>query len=250
MSSTYKVTGINLKSTPLGETDRLVTILTPEQGLLRVVAPGARKIHSPLAGRSALFVVNTLLVSRGRTLDRICQAETLLSHPGLSRQLLRLAAAQYLAEMVLHQSLSGQSQAELFLLFCQRLECLDQVPEAQVLPHLVGGIFALLTLAGLAPQVHTCVMTHQPLEPNPLDPQWHVGWSPSLGGVVKAGVLGGVATTRLAAADLRSLQQLPALDLPGTPAVWQRLEQVLRQYAEYHLERSIRSSELLHTCLT
>ena len=33
MSRTYKATGINLKSMPLGEADRLLTILTREQGL-------------------------------------------------------------------------------------------------------------------------------------------------------------------------------------------------------------------------
>jgi DNA repair protein RecO (recombination protein O) len=32
MSQTYKATGINLKAIPLGETDRLLTILTPDVG--------------------------------------------------------------------------------------------------------------------------------------------------------------------------------------------------------------------------
>ena len=35
---TYRVTGINLKGIPLGEADRIVTILTREQGLIRAVA--------------------------------------------------------------------------------------------------------------------------------------------------------------------------------------------------------------------
>ncbi|XGB43117.1 MAG: recombination protein O N-terminal domain-containing protein [Nodosilinea sp. LVE1205-7] len=39
MSQTYQVTGINLKAMPLGESDRLLTILTPELGLVRAVAP-------------------------------------------------------------------------------------------------------------------------------------------------------------------------------------------------------------------
>jgi DNA repair protein RecO (recombination protein O) len=43
MSQTYKATGINLKSVPLGEADRILTILTREFGLVRAVASGARK---------------------------------------------------------------------------------------------------------------------------------------------------------------------------------------------------------------
>ncbi|MGA1474249.1 MAG: DNA repair protein RecO, partial [Prochlorothrix sp.] len=101
MGRSYKVTGINLKAAPLGEQDRLLTILTPERGLLRVVAGGARKAKSSLAGRSNLFVVNQLVIAPGRSLDRITQAETIESFPRFSQDLTRLTAAQYLAEVAL-----------------------------------------------------------------------------------------------------------------------------------------------------
>lgn len=50
MSRTYNATGINLKALPLGETDRILTILTPDSGLIRAVAPGSRKHQSRLGG--------------------------------------------------------------------------------------------------------------------------------------------------------------------------------------------------------
>ena len=76
MSRTYKATGINLKAMPMGEADRLVTVLTKEQGVIRAIAPSARKHKSRLGGRSGLFVVNELLLTRGKSLDKILQAET------------------------------------------------------------------------------------------------------------------------------------------------------------------------------
>lgn len=121
MSRTYKATGINLKSMPFGEADRLLTILTREQGLVRAVAPGCRKPKSKLGGRSALFVVNDLMLVQGRSLDKIAQAETLESYPGLSQNLAKLTTSQYLAELTLYQALSGQPQIELWDLFCQQL---------------------------------------------------------------------------------------------------------------------------------
>nr|WP_310488709.1 recombination protein O N-terminal domain-containing protein [Chamaesiphon sp. VAR_69_metabat_338] len=42
MSGTYKATGINLKAMPIGENDRLVTILTREHGSIKAIFPGAR----------------------------------------------------------------------------------------------------------------------------------------------------------------------------------------------------------------
>src|SRR4028119_989456 len=114
MSRTYKATGINLKSMPLGEADKLVTILTREFGLIRAVAPGARKQKSQLGGRSGLFVVNELLIAKGRSLDKIIQAETKESYPGLGKDLGKLAASQYLAELVLCQADAEQPQEGLY----------------------------------------------------------------------------------------------------------------------------------------
>ena len=67
---TYRVTGINLKGIPLGEADRIVTILTREQGLIRAVAKGSRKQPSKLGGRMEPFVINDLLMVGGAGLPK------------------------------------------------------------------------------------------------------------------------------------------------------------------------------------
>ncbi|MBW4650849.1 MAG: DNA repair protein RecO [Kastovskya adunca ATA6-11-RM4] len=192
MSRTYKATGINLKSMPLGEADRLVTILTRECGLIRVVAPGARKQNSKLGGRTGLFVVNELLLAKGRSLDKITQAETLESYPGLSQDLGKLAASQYLAEIVLYQALSEQPQVELYELLSEHLRRIAVLPNTKslqasgtgVFAHLSQGVFHLLALGGVAPQVQACCVTQHPLKPNFLDPDWRVGFSMDAGGTV------------------------------------------------------------------
>lgn len=185
MSRTYKAIGINLKAIPLGESDRIVTILTKEFGLLRAVAMGARKQNSKLGGRSGLFVVNELLLAKGRSLDKITQAETLESYPGLARNLKKLTAGQYLAELVLQQALSEQPQEDLFYLFNELLFRIEASTDAEVLPRLVHAIYQLLAIAGIAPQVYQCCITGAKLEPDldNLDPQ--AGFSGASGGVVK-----------------------------------------------------------------
>ena len=60
MSRTYQATGINLKGMPLGEADRLVTILSPEYGLIRAVAPGARKHKSKLRVGAIIYCQPTI----------------------------------------------------------------------------------------------------------------------------------------------------------------------------------------------
>ena len=296
MSRTYTVTGINLKSMPLGENDRLLTILTPESGLVRAVAPGSRKPKSRLAGRSALFVVNELFLARGKSLDRITQAETITSYPGLTRNLGILTASQYLAELVLVQALSEQPQAELFELLnehLRRLESLSkQAKVTEVLPHLTHAVFHLLAWGGIAPQVHGCCITQRPIIPEIARSNWTVSFAIDAGGVVSEAVQNSdtysdtykakpqlkpkgenAAKVREAPAEYRiaprsrapkfdlnateltilqrmSLPQLPTLPdeiahSPSMEAAWITVERVLRQYAEYHLGRSIRSATLM-----
>ncbi|MEH1786113.1 DNA repair protein RecO [Nostoc sp.] len=187
MSRTYKATGINLKTQALGESDKIVTILTREFGLIRAVAPGARKHNSSLGGRSGMFVVNELLIAKGRSLDKITQAQTLKTYPGLAKDLGKLAASQYLAEIVLCEALSEQPQEELYDLFNEHLHRLEMVSSENpsgVLAHLAHGVFHLLALAGLTPQVQICCLSQHPLKPDFTDPNWQVGFSTPAGGTV------------------------------------------------------------------
>ncbi len=350
MSRTYKATGINLKGMPIGESDRILTVLTREFGLIRAVAPGARKHESSLRGRSGLFVVNQLLIAKGRNLDKIIQAESVDAYTGLSQDLRKLTAGQYLAELVLHQALSHQPQEDLFALFNEQLRWLEQLPTSAILPYLSYAMFRLLALAGVAPQVHQCCVTQQTISPDVMDLNWQAGFHPALGGVVTIAALerlkaqpspsesstqtvdygqiishfqdltengeeniernieaiasaspafgGGRESPTLTkgrsaaslvsekksgyrvrpsrqnfselgvpitALELAVLQQLPEANLIQPDGsvpwsltlekalpfeVWISVERILRQYAQYHFDRSIQSATLVDTCFS
>jgi DNA repair protein RecO (recombination protein O) len=185
MPKTYKVVGINLKGMPLGESDRLLTVLTPEEGLIRVVAPRSRSHRSKLGGRSELFVVNHLLLASGRSLDKIVQADTIESFPGLSYDLRKLTAGQYLAELALLQAVAGESQTELFQWVTHQLRQIEALPGQQAIAVLVQATVQLLTLAGVSPQVRTCGITQQSISPNFCETGWRIGFSPAVGGIVQ-----------------------------------------------------------------
>lgn len=57
---------IVLTRTNYGEADRIVTLLTPDQGKVRVLAKGVRKIKSRMAGGIELFSVNDITYIEGR----------------------------------------------------------------------------------------------------------------------------------------------------------------------------------------
>jgi DNA repair protein RecO (recombination protein O) len=283
MSKTYKATGINLKAQVLGESDRIVTILTREFGLIRAVAPGARKQNSSLGGRSGMFVVNELLIAKGRSLDKITQAQTVKTYPGLAKDLGKLAAGQYLAEIVLYQALSEHPQEELYELLNEHLHRLETLPiqdKSSIYAQLAHAVFHFLTLAGLTPQVQVCCLTQQSLMPDLKNPNWRVGFSVPTGGTVSLQAWESlrrerekpqltsstahpqaaystvvhqqdlpVISCRLDATELSILQQLSQPEIMQVDAAsnygWLSVEQILRQYAQYHLGHPIRSATLI-----
>jgi len=59
-------TGIILGRINYGEADRILTVLTPDQGKLRLMAKGVRRVKSKLAGGIELFSVSQITFIRGR----------------------------------------------------------------------------------------------------------------------------------------------------------------------------------------
>ena len=184
MGGTYKATGINLKSIPLGESDRLLTVLTREFGLIRAIAPGARKHKSSLRGRSNLFVINNLLLVKGRSLDKVIQAESIESFPLIGSNLGKLTAGQYLAELALCQALADQPQPELFALLWEHLTRLDQRSTSLTLASLVQVTYHLLAYSGLTPQVFRCCLTQNQIIPDLSNPNWSAHFDAASGGII------------------------------------------------------------------
>jgi DNA repair protein RecO (recombination protein O) len=241
----YRAVGINLKRQPLGEADWLLHILTREKGVVRLIAKGGRKSRSKLGGRSELFVVNDLHVARGRSIDRIMQAESLHLYTGLTKDLTRLTCAQYLTEAVLAEASQGQPHAELFDLLLAQLGILETVPESELCAHLVHSLFQVLHAAGIAPDVTHCVLTRQPIQ------EQSCGFSVEHGGVVALrDSLNTSELYRLTPNMLKALQMLsskPLAEYKLDHSVWKQVERFLRHYVEHHLERSLRSAQLLET---
>ena len=80
-----KTRALVLRSRPLGERDRLLSLLTLEQGKLSAVAPGARKIKSKLAAGVDYFTCGSFLLYRGRSLFTVSQLEVETSFRNIRR---------------------------------------------------------------------------------------------------------------------------------------------------------------------
>lgn len=150
--------------TSYGESDRIVTLLSADRGVVRGIARGARASRRRFGGALELF--SRVRVQLGRTgkagygsgLDRLDAAELLEPHLGLRSSLEALEVASLAAEAVTRSVPEGESAPLLF----EKLEALlagaaASGRDAHAL-HLLALWFVLQTLetAGSAPMISSC----------------------------------------------------------------------------------------------
>jgi DNA repair protein RecO (recombination protein O) len=76
----YRDDGVVLRTQKLGEADRIITLLTRQNGRVRAVAKGVRRTKSRFGGRLEPFTHVDVLIHPGRSLDIIMQAEVIRAY--------------------------------------------------------------------------------------------------------------------------------------------------------------------------
>ncbi|MCL2454554.1 MAG: DNA repair protein RecO [Micrococcales bacterium] len=71
----YRDAAVVLRTHPLGEADRIVTLLTREHGKVRAVAKGVRRTGSRFGARLEPFMAVDVQLATGRTFDVVAQVE-------------------------------------------------------------------------------------------------------------------------------------------------------------------------------
>ena len=81
----YVTEAINLKSYNLNDADKIIVMYSKDNGLIIGVAKGIKKPKSKLGARMDLLVANSLQLLKGRSMDTIIQAQTVIfiQHCGL-----------------------------------------------------------------------------------------------------------------------------------------------------------------------
>lgn len=249
-----RLEGLALSARPLGEHDRLLTLISEEEGLCRLAVPGARRPRSRLAAAVPLAHL-TLQVSGGRGLQRVRQLEVLHNYTLLGERLETLAAAQSLLELaslLVPEHLPVPGLLGDLLMQLGRLEEVvrQHSPNPEALAIAVQGSVHLLALGGYGLPLQHCARSGAALQPPVGNWEWRCSLLPGEGLVV--GALPG-ARVVLNASEVALLQRLPRPQLPrrrdggllGPEPVWLHLLALLEIWCGEHLSRRPRAWRLL-----
>lgn len=229
----YRDQGVILRTWKLGEADRIVTILTRDNGKVRAVAKGVRKTRSKFGARlePGSHVQLQLYRTRG-DLDIVTQVETIDRHPTLRDDLDRFGRASAMLEAVDQLAQEQEVNGRLYEMLARALATLADVDS----PLVVAGFFwKVLSLEGFEPYLGSCVAcgSDEPL----------VAFDLEAGGTLCAGCRRGRAITPEGIGLLRMIlggRLRDALAAPTTAATGE-VDQLAADAMEHHLERRLRS---------
>ena len=232
----YRDEGVVLRSMRLGESDRIVSLITKGHGKVRAVVKGVRKTKSRFGGRLEPCSHISMLLYEGRELDIVSQAESIDHFRPIREDLDRMAAAMTLLESVDQVAQERESNPRLYQMLVGALRALS----ARNAPLLVPAFFwKLLSLEGAHPLLEQCAVCGSPDE--------LVAFDIGEGGVLcRTCRRGGPISPEALALVRRVLggDLVRVLDEPES-RVTHEVGQLAVRSLEYHLERRLRSLHIL-----
>lgn len=152
----FTTDGLIIKETHVGESDRVVKVLTRDKGVISAFVTGARKPKSRNSTATALLSYSSLLITKTKEHYRITESEVQSVFFGLRSDIERLSLAQYICELCLFLVPEEADGSEDFLRLV--LNSLSFLEKGKMDIYLLKAIteLRLMTVAGFMPDLVGC----------------------------------------------------------------------------------------------
>lgn len=154
MQRNFKAEGLVLRTRILGEADRLVTLLTWEEGKFEAVARGARKTKSKLAAGVDLFTYGRFTFYRGKTWPTITGQDSIEHFPWFREDPDLYLYGLYMAELIDRLISGEESSTEICRLLLDAWRLLGEDTDRALLCRAFE--LKLAAAAGYNPHLHSC----------------------------------------------------------------------------------------------
>jgi DNA repair protein RecO (recombination protein O) len=242
----YRDQGVVLRTIKLGETDRIVTIMSQGHGKIRAVAKGVRKPGSRFGARLEPMTHLAFQCYRGRSdLDIVNQVETIDANRALREHYGCLTHAVSMLEATDQVAQDREPNPALYRMLVRALLTLAADPSPLVS---TAFFWKLLSLEGYHPMLDECVRCGAGPDDGVDDTEF-VAFDLDEGGILCADC-GRFAGKRISPEALVQLRRIlggelrAALAEPVGP-VTVETERLALSSLEHHLERKLRSAALL-----
>lgn len=152
---TTSTKGLVIREQTIGESDRLVTLLTADYGLVRAFVRGAKQMKNRLASSTSLFAYCDFSLYRGRDAFVVDSAAPIEVFFDLRKDIVRLSLAQYFAQLAYELGEEEQPCPEMLSVLLNSLHLLCKSrKDLRLVKSAVE--FRLLSLGGYMPNILAC----------------------------------------------------------------------------------------------
>ena len=152
---TTSTKGLVIKEQTIGESDRLVTLLTADYGIVRAFVRGAKQVKNRLASSTSLFAYSEFSLYRGRDAFTVDNASPIEVFFDLRFDIERLALAQYFAQLAYELGEEEQPSPEMLSVMLNALHLLcNSSKDVRLIKSAVE--FRLLSIGGYMPSILAC----------------------------------------------------------------------------------------------
>lgn len=150
----YRDSAVVLRNYKLGESDRIIVMMTSEHGKVRAVAKGIRKTKSRFGSRLEPLSHIDVQLYKGRNLDIVTQVDLVSSSYLLHRNLDRLIQGISMLEAVDQIAIDREPAPYLYRMLAGALDELSK----HASPIIVAAFYwKLLAAEGVTPEINRCV---------------------------------------------------------------------------------------------
>ncbi|MDO4537432.1 MAG: DNA repair protein RecO [Coriobacteriales bacterium] len=155
--------GIVLDRTKLKEQDAILTMLAENGELVQAVAKGARKPGSRLAARTEIICDVDLVLSVGRGLAIVNEAQIVDAHADVRADLDKLSCASAVCEVARLTTYEDVEDRFLFAILSRTLTAVGEASDRNHLNLVLAAyVFKVLSHAGWRPELDACIACGEP----------------------------------------------------------------------------------------
>ena len=150
-----KTKGFVIRVVSVGESDRIISLLTEDHGLISVSVRGARRTRSPHLVTTQVFAFSLFELFYHKGHYSINASELIEAFSALQQDMDRLVCASHLAEILLDSLRDDLAQPGVYRLWAYALQAVSNRPDPLLSVHIAQ--LRLLMEIGFAPRLDACV---------------------------------------------------------------------------------------------
>lgn len=152
--ASYKTQAIIINRLNLGESDRILTLFSPEYGKIRAICKGSRKTKSKFGGHTELFSLDDFVISEGKNLDIVIDSTLTQNFLANDPDIGKVKTAYYFGEIINKLLPDETANKEVYDLL---LFCLQRINDTDILMLQLVFIAKFLKILGIYPELSACV---------------------------------------------------------------------------------------------